>query len=304
MIHVVIPVHDRVAHTLECLRSVFEQARCDVHVIVVDAGSQDATADRVAEAFPAVTVIPGDDAWWWTAATNRGVREALTFARPGDSVLTLNNDTRLMGGFMTALTDAMKGRRPQRKIGETAGRPLIGSVMLSDRDGSVVDGGQRIASWFTAAYRPVNWPTQQSSVASAELAPVDVLSGRGTLVPIEAYKAVGLYDERRLPHYGADYEFSRRACRAGFGLYVCVRAQLIGAVDATGLHGEPPSNLRSAARSLWSIRSANSLRYRWAYARLVCPRAALPSFLACDTARVVGGAMRGAPLGIRRRATR
>ena len=63
---------------------------------------------------------------------------------------------------------------------------------------------------------------------------MSVLSGRGTLIPVEAFRRVGLYDQERLPHYGADWEFSRRAQRAGFELLLDYRARVFSREGATG----------------------------------------------------------------------
>ena len=36
----------------------------------------------------------------------------------------------------------------------------------------------------------------------------DLLTGRGTLIPITAFKTYGVYDAGRFPHYAADEDFS------------------------------------------------------------------------------------------------
>ena len=46
------------------------------------------------------------------------------------------------------------------------------------------------------------------------------------------------------------------------------------------------------AHSFWSIRSANSFRYRVRFGRQACPGPALPSYLLCDLLRVSGGSLR------------
>lgn len=289
MIFVVIPVHNRFALTRRCLLSLSRQDFTELQVVIVDAGSEDGTAARLATEFPDVTVVTGSEDWWWTAATNAGVRHVLRIAKGDDYVLTLNNDTELQHQCLSVLMKAARSHP----------RSLLGAVMIDDRDGSEVDAGLQIANWYTAAFRAADVHTGPDR---APFRRVDVLPGRGTLVPVEAYRVAGLYDERRLPHYGADYEFSWRSKQLGFDLLVCSEAKLDGVVEATGLHGTGAQSARDIALSLWSIRSANSLRYRWTYARLVCPPRALPFYIASDTLRVVGGTLRDAVRAKSRRA--
>jgi GT2 family glycosyltransferase len=249
MIFVAIPVHNRVAFTLECLASIEAQARADVRVIVADGGSTDGTADAIADKFPETVLLRGGGDWYWTAATNRAVEAALEAA---------------------------------------------GSVMLSDEDGTVADGGV-LVSWPTAAFRTLSrgLTLKELGAITPRLQPVDVLSGRGTLIPIDVFKTVGTFDEHALPHYGADYEYSRRAAQRGFELLVCRDACLIGRVHESGLHTARPTDVGDSLRTLWNIRSAKSLKYRWRFALRAVPRYALPTFLMIDTFRVVGGTLRG-----------
>jgi GT2 family glycosyltransferase len=284
MIFVAIPVHNRVAFTLECLASIEAQARADVRVIVADGGSTDGTADAIADKFPETVLLRGGGDWYWTAATNRAVEAALEAAGPQDHVLTLNNDTRLEPGYYAGL----------RRAPAAGPRAMIGSVMLSDEDGTVADGGV-LVSWPTAAFRTLSrgLTLKELGAITPRLQPVDVLSGRGTLIPIDVFKTVGTFDEHALPHYGADYEYSRRAAQRGFELLVCRDACLIGRVHESGLHTARPTDVGDSLRTLWNIRSAKSLKYRWRFALRAVPRYALPTFLMIDTFRVVGGTLRG-----------
>jgi GT2 family glycosyltransferase len=78
-IEIVTPVHNRREETLQCLRSLAraESSGLDLHVIIVDDGSTDGTAEAVATQFPDVEIIRGDGSLWYTAGTNRGIQAAL-----------------------------------------------------------------------------------------------------------------------------------------------------------------------------------------------------------------------------------
>src|SRR5687768_17351615 len=92
-IYIVIPVHNRLDATRECLESVKSQPYKYFKVVLIDDGSTDGSSEYVKEKYPEVTVLKGDGDLWWTGATNLGVQYALQHCRENDYVLTLNNDT-------------------------------------------------------------------------------------------------------------------------------------------------------------------------------------------------------------------
>ena len=98
-----------------------------------------------------------------------------------------------------------------------------------------------------------------------------------------------------LPHYGADYEFSRRAARAGYRLLVSYQAVLRVKPEETGLHAR--RGLGAFLAGFVTRRSANELGHRWRYARLVCPPALVVPYAAMDTLRIVVGSFRRQVLG-------
>jgi len=284
-VFVIIPVHNRLHFTHACLRSLREQSYRDFTTVVVDAGSTDRTSDVLAKEFPTVRMLSGDGSLWWTAAMNIGVGWALAHAKPHDVVLSLNNDTVLPSRYLERLVQAHT----------VAPRALIGSLQVSAADRkTIVDGGVTL-DWATARYRSAGRgdAVDINEEVHPSLRRVDVLSGCGTLIPVRVFHRIGAYDEVRLPHYAADYEFSRRALRAGFGLFVDWDSPLFLWEAETGIHGPGVSTGCSGLlRSFWDIRSAHDFRNRWRFAVAACPRWALPTYVPCDYARVVIGSIR------------
>jgi len=72
---VVIPTYERAGLVERALASVAAQTRPPAEVIVVDDGSTDGTAERVARAFPEVTLLTQENLGV-SAARNRGIRES------------------------------------------------------------------------------------------------------------------------------------------------------------------------------------------------------------------------------------
>ncbi len=87
-VSVIIPAYNRCAELVECLRSLHGQTYADRETIVVDDGSDDGTAERVAAAFPTVRVIGTPGRCGPAHARNLGLRAA-----HGEFVLFLDSDT-------------------------------------------------------------------------------------------------------------------------------------------------------------------------------------------------------------------
>jgi GT2 family glycosyltransferase len=284
-VFVVVPVHNRVGFTRECLGALTGQTYSDLSVIVVDDGSADGTAEAVRHYYPDVVLLEGDGSLWWAGATNMGVAWALERCSGGDYVLTLNNDTVVLPDYVSSLVAVSRSCAPA----------LVGSVAVDVRDGDTIADGGPAVNWASAKWRRLNEgrSLRECRQEGFTVTRPDVLSGRGTLIPVECIRRVGLFNARRLPHYGADYEFSRRAARAGYQLVMSYASAVASHVDATG-----PSTRRGRlawrlfASTYFTRRSPSCLLYRWRFARLAAPRGALALFILLDTVRVVVGGLR------------
>lgn len=280
----VVPTHNRSELLLRCLGCLQAQRRGDLHPVVVDHGSGDGSADKVAAAWPEATVLRGDGNLWWTGATNIGVRWVMERCTPGDHILTLNDDTEVNSDYLGHLLDAVDGH-PRR---------LVGSVAVDLESGLVTDGGVAVNAW--TARHMVRGVGKTPDELQAQEGPgvwgTDVLPGRGTLVPVTAFRDVGIYDEAHLPHYGADYEFSARARHGGYETVIQGTALVWSHTRSTGLNNRLRRLAwRDAARSLYSVRSPNSLHHRYYLARALVRPWQLPAYLPMDALRVVGSTL-------------
>ncbi len=283
-VFVVIPVHNRVEQTLQCLKSVLIHKHIKLKVIVVDDGSTDGTEEQIRSRFPDVTILVGDGNLWWTGATNLGVRKALEEASPDDYILTLNNDTVLPENYLEILFHQIE-RHPHA---------LIGSVALdNDRREIIVEAGVNI-NWFTAKYTYYFKNKKYRELRGRGRASYQptVLPGRGTAIPISAFHEIGLFDQDVFPHYAADYDFSLRAAKAGYKLVVCFDLVLYSFPNLSGIaNTDARVSFRQVLKSFRSIRSANNLLTRFQFARRNAPRILFPLFVMADTLRVVFGTL-------------
>lgn len=255
---VIIPVHNHLSETVRCLDCLARQTFREFSCIVVDDGSTDRTARTLARDYPHVEVLRGDGRLWWAGACARGIERARRTAGAGDFVLLLNNDTEFDADYLQTLVNTSMAHD----------RALTGSLNVDAADPSrVVDAGIWW-DWRTVSSRALPLDPNRDAATG-----VNTLSGRGTLVPVEVFDAVGGLRARDLPHYAADYEFAMRARRAGFSLAVSYRAVLRVRTDITGREGDlaTPLSPADAIDLLRSRKSIRNLRYRLAFVRLACP---------------------------------
>jgi hypothetical protein len=161
----------------------------------------------------------------------------------------LNNDVSMDDDYVGELV----------KCSEHLGRAIVGSTIVDDERRDCMVAGLRLDRRLR-----VTEQTDAAAIRESEYDDqVDVLPGRGTLVPLEVFRRIGTFNRRRLPHYGADYEFSIRARRAGFRLAVSHRAKVYAKLRITGLYppDRPRISVLECARLLCSRKSTANLRY-------------------------------------------
>lgn len=273
-IHVLIPVHNNRDITLKCLGSLSKQTFQDFTVTVTDDGSTDGTYEAICEQFPEVTVLRGDGNLWWTAAINLALEHVLRFADDDDCTLTLNNDVTFAEDYLASLAKAAS-ERP---------KCLIGSVAF--------DAGNPQKAIYTGDF--FDWRTSRQErgryISGDHFNDnVNSLTGRGMLVPVKVFKKIGLFDAKRLPHYGADTEFSIRAERSGFSLCVYYGAVLYMDTSISGYRFSP--FMRLTAKEAWQLlydkKSTTQVKTRYYFFLLCSPRRYLFRHLLLLTRQIV-----------------
>ena len=275
MLYVVIPVFNRKQYTRGCLLSLRQQTRTDFRVVVVDDGSTDGTAQLLAQEFPEVDVVTGDGHLFWTAGVNVGIRRALTLG--ATRVLTMNNDVLALPDFMAQMLAAAE-RHP------TA---LLGPLELDVRTDQPVYGGEHL-DWRTNTRRDLL--AELPPAERCGLHPVTYLPGRGLLVPLAVIEAIGLFDEQRLPHYLADFDYTSVARRYGFPVFCNYDARLRTYPEESGQEQtRRQRSLRGYYQHLFGIRGGGNLVNFTHFTLKNCPRPYLPYFLLNGYARRLVG---------------
>ena len=109
MIHVLIPVHNRLSFTISCLNSLKHQIISEeLNIIIFDDCSTDGTSEYLKKNFSNITVLHGDGLFFWGGAVNYGVKYILNISKPNDWLVLINNDVELKEDAISQLISVAK----------------------------------------------------------------------------------------------------------------------------------------------------------------------------------------------------
>jgi GT2 family glycosyltransferase len=195
---VLITCHNRREKTLACLTSLLAQAgpHVRIHVVLVDDGSSDGTADAIAELLPEVEVIAGSGNLYWAggmAVAERRVQEA-----SWDYLLWLNDDVTLASGAIGALIETSAARSDAIVVGL-----VEDPVTHLPSYGALAKSGQG--------------PLDFAPAGATESGEFAAFNGNVVLIPVAIRRALGPIDGA-LGHAYADIDYGLRATAAGFSI--------------------------------------------------------------------------------------
>ena len=269
---VIIPTFNRVKTLSECINTLLAQSYSNIKIIVVDDASTDNTLQIIGDNYKDVIRLSGDGNRWWSGCMNIGLSHTMANCQACDYFMSFNDDVLVDEDYVSNLV-AAAALKPKSMLGSLA--------VDSEQCDKIVFCGNRI-NWARGIWkgRPC------SDLKSELLLETDSLPGRGVLAPISLVADIGFYDDRCFPQYFGDEDFSLKAKKAGYSLFVCINARVKSHVKMTG-SGRHAPKLREFLHSLVSIRSPNQISRRLIFIFRHCPQRFLIQFSIIDMLKVI-----------------
>jgi GT2 family glycosyltransferase len=267
-IYVLAPVHDRRSLTEQFVRCLGEQTDQGFHLVLVDDGSSDGTADMVQASIPSATIIRGNGDWWWAGSLQQARRWLLRQAVGAqDLVLIANDDTTFDPTFLANA----------RAVLASSPRTLL--LALPEVDGAAEVRGAGIqVDWARLRLLPADDPSH-----------ADCFPTRGLFLHAVDFLALGPFHTVLLPHYLSDYEFTLRASRRGYRLMTDDAVRLSKDELATGIRARDISSARAYLRSVLTIKATKNPIYWTSFVLLASPRRYLITNVLRVWRRFIGG---------------
>lgn len=260
-IAVVVPVHNRIGHTINFLESFKNQYYSNYKVIIVNDGSTDNTDQTLALNYPDVVVLAGNGNLWWSGATNCGVMYALE--NKFDFILTINNDAVVAPDLLNRLLD-FSTLFPDSVIGAR--------INLLSEPRTVWATGMLLTAGMFPLLQQCHYLVSELELPDIHKPYfVDSLPGNGVLIPANCFRKIGLFDNINCPQYFGDCEFFLRAKKAGYKIIVNLSAVIWNDEKATSKCINPFS-----IKSPWYWRAV--LKSHWRYPSVIKGLFGLASF--------------------------
>lgn len=274
-IFILLPVHNRREITrgfVECLRA---QTYDDYHLILIDDGSTDGTAEAVRDDIPGVTVLSGSGSWWWAGSLQQAL-DWLASAGVDDEalILMINDDVRFASDYLARAVRVMAENRDTLVLSQFQD-PSTGSIMET----GVHADFRRMR--FTIAERPED---------------INCLSTRGLFLRWGDIRRIGGFHPVLLPHYASDYEYTIRAYRMGLACRTSRQLLIQPDLCTTGFHVIGGGGLPETVARLFSKKAPANPVYWSSFLLLACePLWILPNLARTwySAARVILRAMVG-----------
>ena len=275
-IHILLPVHNRRAITERFVACLARQTWKDFHLVLIDDGSTDGTADAVCAVLPTTTVLRGRGDWWWGGSLDQGISwlKAASIAED-DLILFINDDLTIAADYLARAVEVMRVRP----------RTFVLSQCASPVDGCPEDTAQHID--LRRMHFRAPGPRDE----------VNCLSTQGLFAHWRDVRAVGGFHPTLLPHYLSDYEYTIRAHRMGFRCETSAELVIDLNRETTGFHQVSELHFGTFLKKYFSLKSPANPIYFTTFAWMVCPRAyVVPIVLRIwrDAVRAIGRALKGA----------
>lgn len=204
--------------TLDCLASVLKSDYTNYHIVVIDNGSTDNSVQSIHSRFPSVNTIENESNLGVAVANNMGIRFALS--NGAQYVCLLNNDTVIAPDMLSLLIQVAESHP---KIAATGPK-----MYFFDEPEKIWCAGGTI-DWKMGSIHKGNGEFDRGNESYPE--PVAFIPSCALCIKAEAFKSIGLMDERWFIYYD-DTDWCTRAVNKGWQIFYTPQAKLWHRVSA------------------------------------------------------------------------
>jgi GT2 family glycosyltransferase len=237
---IIIPVYGQLGYTLNCLHSLStQQSRYSSEIIIIDDRSPDASGDVLPQ-INGIRYFRQAQNTGFGASCNEGATHAW-----GRHILLLNNDTRVVPGWLDGLLDGFTSW-------PSAG--LVGSKLFYP-DGSLQEAGGIIwrdgAAWNYGRNDDPNRP------AYSYARQVDYISGCSIAIPADLWRQLGGFDDFFRPAYAEDADLAFRIRAAGRLVWLQPQSRVVH------YEGKTSGTDTASGAKAYQLRNAKKFFARW-----------------------------------------
>lgn len=221
-IYVVLPVHNRLSITRKFIEHLKRQTYNNYHLVLVDDGSTDGTAEYVKSRIDNLTVLHGNGNLWWAGALTKAYRYLSRIDADDDDLVWINNDDSIFEPdyFETIVND--RALKPKTLV---------------------ISPGHCLHTDFIERGFAIDWSKVQFHKLKEGEKP-DCLTTRGLYMLFSTYKALGGLHPWLVPHYLSDLEYTIRAKRRGYSLVISESSRIYVDRTTTGSHKQQSKTVR------------------------------------------------------------
>lgn len=216
LIYCIIPNWNGKEVIVKSIESLLDQSH-PCHIVVVDNGSTDGSAELISKLFPSVKLLKQSRNLGFAEGVNVGIRYALR--NNASAIALLNNDAVADKHWLGHLVKALE----KSNVG-------IATCKFVDADNKYIDS---TGDWFTSWGLP--FPRGRGETVNAKYDNSNWVfgaSGGASLYRAEMLKQIGLFDKTFFAYY-EDADISWRAQLAGWKVYFEPKAVAYHAIGAT-----------------------------------------------------------------------
>lgn len=254
-IYILLPAHNRCSVTERFIDCLAAQTYANYHLILIDDGCTDGTAEMVQAKIKNLTVLKGRGDWWWAGSLQQGINWLeQRGVEDRDIVVFANDDITFDADFL------------QKAVGilDNLDAALLLPYLRDEKTGLPQESGVD-ADLQKHTFNPASSPDK-----------INCLPTRGLFMRMVDLRRIGGFHPRLLPHYWSDYEFTIRAHRKG--LKLCTSPDLTISLDRdqTGYRSFEDAGLVVFLKQYFSKRSVLNPVYHTSFILLTGPLSYIP----------------------------